>query len=165
MNPSFWPRVRPAALRTAAACLALALAHSAQAQGTNTLVWHSDLPDVGASAVRALGALALVLALFFGGIWLFRNGQRIGWGKGGAPRLAILESRSLGGRYSLHVVGYNQQRLLVGSSPAGLSLLSQLPSEPDAPPKPAPAAEPWSFAQHMQQLLKGTPAPTGSSHS
>ena len=140
--------------------LALA-APAALAQGTNVLSLHSDLPDMGMSAIRALGALALVLGIFFGGVWLFRNGQRFAWRKGGAPKLAILESRTLGNRFAIHVVGYEQQRMLISSSPAGINLLSQLPSaplpepEPESETKPAPSASPLpvSFAKCLQQVL------------
>ena len=109
--------------------LFLACAPAAFAEVTNTLTLRTDLPNVGASAIRALGALAIVLALFFAGVWVFRNGQRAVWRRTGVPKLAILESRSLGNRLAIYVVGYEQQRLLVGSSPAGLSLLTQLPTE------------------------------------
>ena len=141
----------------------------ALAQATNTLTLHSDLPEVGLSAIRALGALALVLALFFGGVWLFRNGQRLSWRKTGPPRLSILESRPLGNRFALYVVGYDQQRMLIGSSPAGINLLSQLPpatAEGSAPAIARPSAvEPESatalpspvgavsFAQCLRQVL------------
>jgi flagellar biogenesis protein FliO len=133
----------------------LAGAPASLAQSTNTLALHTDLPDVGVSAIRALAALAIVLALFFGGIWLFRNGQRVAWRKNGAPRLAVLESRSLGNRYALYVVGYEQQRLLIGSSPAGLNLLSPLPAAAaEAGSEPPAPAEPASFAQCLRQVLK-----------
>jgi len=130
---------------------------AAMAEATNAMAFRPELPEVGLSAVRALAALAVVLALFFGGVWLYRNGQRLAWRRTGAPRLNILESRSLGNRYALYVVGYDQQRLLVGSSPAGLSLISQLPaaSEPVAPAvSPLPPSEPASFARCLQQFLK-----------
>lgn len=135
--------------------LLVAAASTGMAESTNRLTLHSDLPDVGASAIRALGALAFVLALFLGGVWLFRNGQRVVWRKNGAPRLAILESRPLGNRIAIHVVGYENQRMLIGSSPAGLNLLSQLPSC-TAEPEPAAAASApaASFADQLQNLLK-----------
>jgi flagellar biogenesis protein FliO len=143
-----------------ASFLALA-APAALAEGTNVLSLRSDLPEVGMSAIRALGALALVLGIFFGGVWLFRNGQRLAWRKGGAPKLSILESRTLGNRFAIHVVGYEQQRLLISSSPAGITLLSQLPSAPAPEPQPeseanpAPNASPLpvSFAKCLQQVL------------
>jgi len=124
------------------------------AQATNTLSLHSDLPEVGLSAIRALGALALVLAVFFGGVWLFRNGQRLAWRKTGAPRLAILESRPLGNRFALYVVGYEQQRMLIGSSPAGINLLSQLPPATESQREPLAPAKVVSFTQCLQQVLR-----------
>ncbi len=45
----------------------------ALAENTTLAPIPSILPDVGFSFVRVLGALAIVLALFLGGVWLFRN--------------------------------------------------------------------------------------------
>jgi len=73
-----------------------------------------------------LGALALVLALVLGVQWFFRQQQRASLARGGA-RLSVLETRSLGQRQALYVVGYEHQRLLVAASPQGISLLTQLP--------------------------------------
>ena len=142
------------ALHGCVALLIFAAAPAAFAQATNTLTLHSDLPQVGLSAIRALGALALVLAVFFGGVWLFRNGQRLAWRKTGAPRLAILETRPLGNRFALYVVGYEQQRMLIGSSPAGISLLSQLPPAAESVPEPVAPAIAASFAQCLQQVMR-----------
>jgi flagellar biogenesis protein FliO len=136
--------------------LIVALAPAALGDSANTLTLRTQLPDVGLSAIRTLAALVIVLSLFFCGVWLYRNSQRLAWRKGGLPKLAILESRPLGNRYALYVVGYEQQRLLIGSSPAGLSLLSQLPCATAAPPQAVAASpEPASFAQSLQQFLKG----------
>jgi flagellar biogenesis protein FliO len=142
------------ALRGLVALAALVATPAAFAEATNALTLHSDLPAVGLSAIRAVGALALVLAVFFGGVWLFRNGQRLAWRKTGAPRLAILESRPLGNRFALYVVGYDEQRMLIGSSPAGISLLSQLPSAPESPADPVSPPNGASFTQCLQQVLK-----------
>lgn len=142
------------ALRGQVALLIFAAAPAAFAQATNTLTLHSDLPQVGLSAIRALGALALVLAVFFGGVWLFRNSQRLAWRKIGAPRLAILETRPLGNRFALYVVGYEQQRMLIGSSPAGISLLSQLPPAAESAPEPVAPAIAVSFTQCLQQVMR-----------
>jgi flagellar biogenesis protein FliO len=134
--------------------LTITAAPTALAQTTNTLMLHSDLPDVGLSAIRALGALALVLAIFFGGVWLFRNGQRLAQRKTGEPRLAILETRSLGNRFALYVVGYEEQRLLIGSSPAGINLLSQLPPAAESQTEPVTPAKTASFTECLQQVLR-----------
>ncbi len=128
---------------------------AAAAAITNVPALGTNLPDVGLSVLRVFGALALVLALFLGGVWLFRNWQRLMLQKGRAPKLNILEARPLGNRYALYVVAYEQQRFLIASSPAGITLLSQLPAaEPgNGNGAGAPAAHPVSFAQTLQQLL------------
>ncbi len=113
------------------------------------------MPDVGLSLLRVLGALALVLGIFLGGVWLFRNWQRLVVHRGRAPRLNVLEVRSLGGRHALYVVGYEQERFLIASSPAGVSLVSHLQSADaaDGPAESDPAKT--SFAQTLVQTLKG----------
>jgi flagellar biogenesis protein FliO len=47
--------------------------------------------------------------------------------------LNVLEVKSLGYRQALYVVGYEQQRLLLASSPAGVTMLAALPSADEAP--------------------------------
>jgi flagellar biogenesis protein FliO len=109
---------------------------------------------VGFSVLRVLGALALVLALFFAGIWLFRNWQRFVSRTGRAPKLSILEVKSLGNRHSLYVVGYERQRMLLASSPGGITLVSQLPEtaadETSSPPQ-------LGFAETLQHVLNRKP--------
>jgi flagellar biogenesis protein FliO len=108
------------------------------------------LPDLGVSALRIFGALLLVLALFLGGVWLFKNSQRALGRTNGANKLHVVEVKSLGNRQSLCVIGYGRQRMLVGSSPAGVSLVSQLPealpTEENVGPTP-------SFADALQSIL------------
>ena len=109
------------------------------------------LPDAGASVVRVFGALILVVGIFLGGVWLFKNWQRFTVQKGAGPRLNVLEVRMLGQRQSLYVVGYQQQRMLLAASPAGITLVSHLPASEEAE-APAPPAK-VSFAQAFQQVL------------
>ena len=110
------------------------------------------LPDTGASVLRVFGALILVVGIFLGGVWLFRNWQRFTVQKGARPRLNVLEARSLGQRQSLYVVGYLQQRMLVAATPTGITLLSHLPSE-ETSEVPAPAVTRISFTDAFQQVL------------
>lgn len=126
------------------------------AQTTNQVSLPTSLPDVGLSLLRVLGALAVVLAIFLGAVWLFKNWQRLVVHRGRAPRLNVLEVRSLGARHALYVVGYEQERFLIASSPAGVNLLSHLQSvDPDAgTPAETGVAQP-SFAQALVQTLKG----------
>lgn len=115
----------------------------------------ADLPDVGLSLLRLVGALALVLAVFFGGVWLFRNWQRVITGRSQRQRLRVLEARPLGPRQALYVLAYDQQRFLVGASPAGLSLLTHLPdAAPQAETAPTALAH---FDQALQQAVGQSP--------
>jgi flagellar biogenesis protein FliO len=133
--------------------------HSAFGQTTNsvaTSLTAPALPDAGLSLLRVFGALALVIGIFLGGIWLFKNWQRLAVQRGRAPKLNILETRSLGGRHSVSVIGYEQERFLIASSPAGVNLLSHLPNAAEAEPSvPEKNSPPPSFAQALAQVLKG----------
>jgi len=77
---------------------------------------------------RVMGALAIVLAVFFGGLWLFRNWQRVLARNSQSPKLNVIEVKSLGQRHALYVVGYEQQRMLIASSPTGITMLTSLPA-------------------------------------
>ena len=105
---------------------------------------------MGASLLRVVGALVVVLAVFLAGVWLFRNWQRLTMRKGAAPRLAVLEVRSLGQRQAIYVVGYEQQRMLLASSSTGVTLLSHLPS---VEAEPLAEMTKMSFAEAFQQVL------------
>ena len=115
-----------------------------------------SLPDASVSLIRIVGALALVIGLFLGGVWLFRNWQRVAVQRGRAPKLNILETRSLGGRHAIYVVGYNQERFLISSSPGGVNFLSHLPNAGETGSDPEaknPSAS--SFGQALTHVLKG----------
>ncbi|MFM1941238.1 MAG: Flagellar biosynthesis protein FliO [Verrucomicrobiota bacterium] len=115
-----------------------------------------ELPSVGPSVVRLLGAFALVIALLLGGLWLARNGFRFNARNQKQRELKILEVRMLGQKQSLMVVGYQDQRLLLGSSPTGVNFITRLPDltpeeqqaleTAEAPPAP-------SFSQALQHAL------------
>jgi flagellar biogenesis protein FliO len=143
-----------------ASCLAslFSLASPALAQAGDsvaTLIAPSS-SDAGLSFVRVLGALALVIGLFLGGVWLFKNWQRLAVRRGRAPKLNILETRSLGNRHAVFVIGYECERFLIASSPAGISLLSHLPAANEVE-TPSNENNPGtlSFAQALVKALKG----------
>ena len=131
----------------------LGLASTAAADAASLPPASASLPDVGLSVLRVFGALALVLAVFLGGVWLFRNWQRLMRQKGRAPKLNIVEARPLGNRHALYVIGYEQQRFLIASSPAGVTLVSPLPHAENGNGAGAPGAVSLSFAQTLQQML------------
>lgn len=122
-----------------------------------TLMPQSSSFDVVSSMVRMAGAFLLVIGIFLGGVWVFRNWQRLNVQRGTAPKLNVLEMRSLGARQAIYVVGYEQERFLVASSPAGISLLSHLPAAtPEAEAGAGnKAMTPPSFAEALKQVLKG----------
>ncbi len=115
-----------------------------------------SLPDAGPSLLRVLGALALVLGLFLGGAWLVRNGRFTTLGRSRSARLNLLETRSLGARQAIYVVAYGQERFLIGSTPAGINLLSHLapPQENENGLPEQPPAN-LSFSQAFAQVLSG----------
>ncbi len=114
------------------------------------------LPDVGYSLLRLAGAMAIVLAIFLGSAWLFRNWQRVVAPRDRAPKLAVLEVKPLGQRHALYVVGYERERLLLSASPTGVTLLSHLPPAETAEPiASAPSsAVPSSFAAALDRLRR-----------
>lgn len=129
-------------------------AGSSFADTTNLVFASPSLPDAAPSLLRVVGALALVIGLFLGCVWVFRNGRHLAVRRGRAPRLNILEVRSLGARQSIYVVGYEQQRFLLGSTPAGINLISHLPpaSEQETPVE---SSATLSFSQALTQVLRG----------
>jgi flagellar protein FliO/FliZ len=106
--------------------------------------------DVGSSVLRLLGALVFVIGLFLAAVWAIRRWQQTSAVRRHGPRLVILDVQSLGGRQSLYVVAYDRQRLLVGSSPQGVTLVTHLPEADDEATSPGPQA---SFATALTQIL------------
>lgn len=120
---------------------------------TNNPVFNGPtIPDFSLSLIRVFGALALVLALFFAGLWCLRNWQRFLSRQGHPAKLQVLEVRALGHRQTLYVVAYENCRLLVAASPTGVNLVSHLPpaTETEGPTAAAPIG---SFSQQLRQIL------------
>jgi flagellar biogenesis protein FliO len=147
-------------IKNAVSISSFAFLNSAFAETTNSAAASSfnpalSTPDVGVSLLRVMGALALVLGIFLAGVWLFRNWQRLAVQRGRAPKLNVLEIRSLGGRQSIYVVGYEQERFLLASSPAGVNFLTHLPSAGNEEASASEAKSPMPFSQALSQVLKG----------
>ena len=149
---------RPAPLSAVFVFLTTVTGFSADPTNSAAQLNLPQLPDAGPSVHRVMGALALVIGIFLGGVWLFRNWQRLTIQRGRSPKLNVIETRPLGGKHALYVVGYEQERFLLASSPAGVNLLSHLPTAPaDDPTAAQPAGLAPSFAQALTQVLKGNP--------
>jgi flagellar biogenesis protein FliO len=118
-------------------------------QTTNLPALDAPLPGAGASVLRLLGALILVIALFLGGVWAFQRWQRLSLTQGRPPKMRVLEARGLGQRHTLYVVGYEQQRLLLAASPTGVTLITHLPpAVGDEVETPRP-----NFTEALRQVL------------
>ena len=147
--------------KTKMACLVSSffILHSAFGESTNSTAPSFNpalpTPDVGMSLLRVMGALVLVLGIFLAGVWLFRNWQRLAVRRGRAPKLNVLEIRSLGGRQSIYVVGYEQERFLLASSPAGVNFLTHLPGAGNEETSASEAKPQMPFSQALAQVLKG----------
>ena len=114
-----------------------------------------SLPDAGVSMIRVIGALVLVIGIFLGGVWFFKNWQRLAIHRGHAPKLNVLETRSLGGRQAIFVVGYDRERFLISSSPNGVNLISHLPGAAEDEATSTAKSPAPSFAQALAHVLKG----------
>jgi flagellar biogenesis protein FliO len=138
-------------------CFVVNPAFADSVNSTNAVLMPQTFPEDGfSSMIRVVGALFLVIGVFLGGVWLFRNWQRLNVQRGLAPKLNILEMRSLGTRQAIYVVGYEQERFLVAASPAGVNLLSHLPAAPEGEGSVGnKAAALPSFAEALKQVLKG----------
>lgn len=121
------------------------------------------LPSMGAAVFRMVGSLAIVIALLFAAAWVFRNMHRFKSPGAANRKLQVLEAKSLGPRQAVYVVGYEQQRLLIGATAQGLTLLTHLPEsevkgevqsapQPDAQPA-TPRVLAVSFGEALMQAL------------
>lgn len=89
--------------------------------------WPAD--DVGA-AVRGVFAVAVVLALILGLAWLVRRGV-LPFGPSARGQAVAIESAvALGDRRSLVIVTVEGRRLLLGLTPAQVSLVTELGARP-----------------------------------
>ena len=122
--------------------------------GEETKIAAVAAPSMGAAVFRMIGSLALVIALFFGGAWVFRNMHRFKGASASHRKLQVLEGKNLGPRQAVYVVGYEQQRLLIGATAQGITLLTHLP---DGAPQPEQSGGeriiPVSFGEALLKAL------------
>jgi flagellar biogenesis protein FliO len=114
-------------------------------------IGNAAVPSMGVAVFRMVGSLALVIGLFFAGAWLFRNMHRFKAGNTNLRKLQVLEGKSLGPRQALYVVAYEEQRLLIGASAQGLTLLTHLPEGEVQPTAERAASVP--FGEALMQAL------------
>ncbi len=122
---------------------------------TNALPTLAPAPTISASlaVVRVLGALGLVIAIFLGGVWLFRHWQTLLVRKGRPRQLAVLEVCSLGNRQALYLVKCSRQRFLISGAANGVSLLSELPAVEGGEETETGNTPSRTFAEKLQVAL------------
>ncbi|MEY2341097.1 flagellar biosynthetic protein FliO [Acidithiobacillus sp. IBUN Pt1247-S3] len=102
--------------------------------------------------LRLIAALILVLLVFFALIWLFKRMQAGAVGVSGSP-MRVLASLPLGTRERLLLVEVGKQQLLLGATPAGITLLHTL-TEPLPMDFGSPAFSGW-LRQAMERRKQG----------
>jgi flagellar biogenesis protein FliO len=123
------------AIGAALACLwplATFATESASGQSSPVLSTPTPLPKQPSGTQdfgRVLGYLLLLTVLAGSGYYLFKNGFIFQKNAAGAlKKLQVLEMRSLGNRQFLVVVGYEEQRMLLGVTPGKIDYLCPLDS-------------------------------------
>ena len=134
--------------------LGLTLVFTVAAENAPSIAVVPAVPSMGAAIFRMIGSLAVVIALFFAGAWLYRNLHRFKAGQSNLRKLQVLEGKSVGPRQALYVVAYEQQRLLIGSTAQGLTLLTHLPEgEPQSQTTSNERIVPVSFGEALMHAL------------
>lgn len=114
------------------------------------------------SLLSALGMLLAVLLVLAGAYaftnWAGKNLGGFGSVLGGSGQIEVLDRAGVGKDQALLVVRAGQRYLLIGSCPAGLTLLAELTKEegeswnPPTPPEGPEQAKPLDFRALMQRL-------------
>ncbi|HKD36348.1 MAG TPA: flagellar biosynthetic protein FliO [Pirellulales bacterium] len=91
------------------------------------------MPGTGPALLSMFGSLAIVLALFFGLVWLLRRGMPKGTRLVPSEVVEVLGRAALAGRQQMHVVRFGSKVLLISVTPGGAETLSEItePAEVD----------------------------------
>lgn len=90
--------------------------------------------ETGLQLLKTVGALVLVLGIFFAVIYILKRWGSVLKKPASQPMLQVLSKVSFGTRHHLMLVDVNSgQKVLVGISPQNLSLLAVGPHDPGAP--------------------------------
>ena len=134
--------------------LGLTLVFTVAAESAPSAAAAPVVPSMGAAVFRMVGSLAIVIAILFAGAWLYRNMHRFKAGQTNQRKLQVLEGKSVGPRQARYVVAYEQQRLLIGSTAQGLTLLTHLPEgEAQAATSSTERIVPVSFGEALMHAL------------
>nr|WP_320190879.1 flagellar biosynthetic protein FliO [uncultured Desulfobacter sp.] len=99
---------------------------------------------------KSFGMLFAVLAFFLIALYLVRRFSGRFGSKGSMALIKILSVHHLSPKEKLVLVAVQEESILIGISPAGISSLARF----DKLPEPLPASEPIETAKGFQNLLK-----------
>jgi len=118
--------------------------------------------DIWIAFARTFGMLFVVLAVFFLAFYLFRRFSGMSTGKGTHNLIRVLAVHHLSPKEKLVLVSVQNQAILVGVSPSGMSKLADLDHVPQEDPQGAPSGSTFSrtLGKTMRQWV-GQPGPGG----
>ena len=108
--------------------------------------------DIWFAFARTFGMLFVVLAVFFLAFYLFRRFSGMGTGKGADNLIQVLAIHHISPKEKLVLVSVQNQGVLVGVSPSGMSKLADLDHVPEQGPKGA--AGDSGFSRTLGKAMK-----------
>lgn len=119
------------------------------AETNNVSKLDSASDDLIELLLKLVAAFSVVIGVLLLGAWCFRKSRLFSLYRTGPAQLRILETRSLGYRNSLFVVGYQDRRYLLAASSTHVNLVSQLP---DAEGEDSPESSDHTFAEQLDAI-------------
>lgn len=116
--------------------------------------FESPSDDLLVVFLKLLGSFTVVIGVFLAGAWFFRKSRLFSLYQSKTAHLKILETRSLGYRNSLFVVGYENRRFLLAASSTGINLVSPLP---DSMAEDADVRSGETFAERLDAAKEQKP--------
>jgi flagellar biosynthetic protein FliO len=93
--------------------------------------------EIWPSLIKLVGALALILVIIYGSVWLLKRFS-LGKTPGGGELISIVDRRFLAPKQALYLIKVGGKHVLVGSSEAGLTAITTV-GEEDLAAKPSAA--------------------------
>lgn len=83
------------------------------------------------SFFRVLSGLVIVILIFLGGVWLYKNRLTQPGAHALNGQLKVLESKFLGNKQGIVVIAYGNKRMMLGTTHGSMSKISDLPDLTD----------------------------------
>lgn len=115
----------------------LPLAAPAQPGAPERIPFKEDAGELGALMWRSFLAMAGIVVVAAGVLYVLRRQGMVPPGRGPSRTLRVVESLKLGPRAALVVVHFGGQRMLIGQTDRGMELIATEPLDAE-PLKPSP---------------------------